>query len=633
MDKSKENNNNNENENENENENINLENNENNNDYENNNEEENNENINKNLEEDDFEDSDDSDESEDEEDEEETENKNEDEKISFLEEITNIKDKKSKDELTEEIVLNIHFKTFIKNLPSNSEKKEEKNLKKEESLLKFNVNKLLQKKKIKYKVTNEFNDNNFFIILSKDIPKELSDIYSIIKKVNIEIEDGFVKNVIFVVLQEGEESNKCDVFKSNLKEMKVLKLYIKKGEDKDGRKSFLTCTNNRIQMDYIINSIQNFYELKIKELESISLEDVNNEELELEEESKDNKLTNELFSNSVIIFTNINDTKKLTLKDPSKKIRLILSSFDKFMKKFPENSDVLCPKIFNTFTEKDNFFIETKKAFYLDASIFPIGAKDSDLHQYITQVYNHYSLKNLEDWNLFESKNKNKFKNNILSKYLSGKQYIEKVDKVPDLFGFDINYNQCYPTFILEDMILPLIAKHNEKIKILIPCFIKVNIQDNNTSNNLNKTKNNDSTLYLISYLYYSEQRIYLYPLYFVDTSKQIIDSSKEMEEIKKNILQNTNYYFTEIIKSSVLYSFVKIQFGGVINYSIDSIQLMDLNFHQNHFFTVFFQLFYTLMNLDKKPNEVLDIFAANDLIDHYYIFLQFVQELCDKDI
>ncbi len=156
---------------------------------------------------------------------------------------------------------------------------------------------------------------------------------------------------------------------------------------------------------------------------------------------------------------------------------------------------------------------------------------------------------------------------------------------------------------------------------------------DNNNGENINKTKNNDSTLYLISYLYYSNQRIYLYPLYFNDTDKKPLDNSKKMEEIKKNILQNTNYYFTEIIKSSVLYSFVKIQFGGIINHSIESIDLNDLNFHQNHFFTVFFQLFYALMNLDKKPNEVLDIFAANDLIDHYYIFLQFVQEICDKGI
>ncbi len=613
-----ENNNNNENNNELENM-FNLTDNDNNNNNDNDNEE--------NEEEQNFENQ--NEEGEEEEDEEEEnfdESEEEGEKLSFLDQIIETTEKK-KNEINEEIILNIHFKTFTKS-------PQQQSLKKEENLMRFNINKLLQKKKIKYKITNEFNDSNFFIILSKEIPKDLSDIYNVVKKVNIEIEEGFIKNVIFVVLQEGDEKDKCEVFKSNLKELKVLKLYIKKGEDKDGRKTFLTCTNNRIQIDYIINSIQNFYELKIKELENIKLDEVNNENLELEEPEVDTSLDEELYSNSVIIFTNINETKKLTLKDPSKKIRLILSSFDKFMSNFPSKTNILCSKILNSFKDKNDFFIETNKAVYLDASINPIGSTDSELHQYITQVYNHYSLQNNGDWLIYEEKKENKLKNNVLKKYLIAKEYLDnKSDKLNKLFNFDIHYNQGYPTFVLEDIILPLIAKHNEKIKVLIPCFIKINILDNNNGENINKTKNNDSTLYLISYLYYSNQRIYLYPLYFNDTDKKPLDNSKKMEEIKKNILQNTNYYFTEIIKSSVLYSFVKIQFGGIINHSIESIDLNDLNFHQNHFFTVFFQLFYALMNLDKKPNEVLDIFAANDLIDHYYIFLQFVQEICDKGI
>ncbi len=548
------------------------------------------------------------------------------EKISFLDQIINNNEKQSKkNNFSEEIILNIHFKSFSKSSTQLS-------LKKEESLIRYNINKLLEKKKIKYKITNEINDNNFFIIISREIPRDLSDIYSLVKKTNIEIEDGYIKNVIFVVIQEANENDKCDIFKSNLKELKVLKLFIKKGEDKDGRKTFLKCTNNRIQIDYIINSIQNFYELKIKELENIKLEEVNNTELELENKEKDDKLDDELYSNSVIVFTNINETKKLTLKDPSKKIRLILSSFDKFMKNFPQKNNILCSKILNAFIDNNNFFVEKKKAIYLDATINPIGTKDSNLYQYITQVYNHYSIKNNEEWSVYEKKNEIKLKNNILKKYLICKEFIKEKNNIESLLNFDINNNQGYPTFSLEEIILPLIANHDEKIKILIPCFIKVNIIDDN-EDDLNKKKNTDSTLYLINYLYYTNQRIYLYPLYFVDTSNQIIDNSEKMEIIKKNILQDTNYYFTEIIKSSVLYSFVKIQFGGVINYSIDSINLVDLNFHQNHFFNTFFQLFYTLMNFDKKPLEVLDIFEANDLIDHYYIFLQFVQELCDKDI
>ncbi len=556
-------------------------------------------------------------------------NINDSEKISFLDQIINGNEKEQKkDNFSEEIILNIHFKSFSKSSTPTS-------LKKEESLIKYNINKLLGKKKLKYKITNELNDNNFFIIISKEIPRDLSDIYLLVKKTNIEIEEGFIKNVIFIVIQEANENDKCDIFKSNLKELKVLKLFIKKGEDKDGRKTFLKCTNNRIQIDYIINSIQNFYELKIKELENIKLENVdNNEELELNEEKSNNTLDEELYSNSVIIFTNINDSKKLTLKDPSKKIRLILSSFDKFMKNFPQKTDILCSKILNAFIDNNRFFVEKNKAIYLDATINPLGTKDSNLHQYITQVYNHYSLKNNDEWLVYEKKNEIKLKNNILKKYLLCKEFIDKKNKFDNLFNFDINNNQGYPTFSLEDIILPLIAKHNEKINILIPCFIKINILENNENkNDIDKKKNTDSTLYLINYLYYSNQRIYLYPLYFIDSSNQIIDNSERMEIIKKNILQDTSYYFTEIIKSSVLYSFVKIQFGGIINYSIDSINLIDLNFHQNHFFNTFFQLFYSLMNLDKKPLEVLDIFEANDLIDHYYIFLQFIQELCDKEI
>ncbi len=545
---------------------------------------------------------------------------------SFLNQIIESEKKKN---VFEEVILNIHYKSFSTSTPPII-------LKKEENLLKHNISKLLSKKKIKFKSSPEMEEPNFFLIVSKEQPRNFSDINAVVKKSLIEIEEGIVKNVIFIVLEEVENKEDCKTFKSNLKEVKVLKLYIKKGEEKDGRKSFIECTNNRVQIDFIINSIQNFYELKLKELEEIQLEEAENENNQLEEveEEKEPKINDKLYSDSVISITNINDTTRLSLKDPSQKIRLLLSSFNKFMRVFPQQEKMLCPKIMNIFKDRKNLFIETERAIYLDASVTPIGTKENELYQFITQVYNHHSLKHIEEWNLFEKTQnealKNKLKDNILKKYLIGKEFIKEKTKPLDvLLGFNITNNQCYPTFGLEDILLPLIGDNNEKINVLIPFITKINILDDNSKDNINKTKNTTSTLYLISYLYYSNLRVYLYPLYYLDTSTNNIELSEKIKKIKKNILQDIQYYFTESIKSSVLYEFIKIQFGGVINTNIESIELNDLNFQQNQFFTVFFQLFYSLMNLDKKPDEILNIFGGNDLIDHYYIFLQFIQEVC----
>lgn len=530
-----------------------------------------------------------------------------------------------------EMILNIHYKSFSTSSPPVI-------LKKEESLIRYIIGQQMQKRRIKFKSSPDMDEPNFFIIVSKEQLRNFSDIYSVVQKTSIELEDGIVKNIIYILLEEAENNDDCKPFKSTMREIKIVKLYVKNGDDKDGRKSFFDCTSNKMQLDIIFNSMQNFYELKLKELESIELiEEGKNNNNSLEEvfEEKEPVIDEKLHSQSIISITNINETSRLSLKDPSQKIRLLLSSFNKFMRVFPQQEKMLCPAIMNIFKERKNLFIETERAIYLDASVTPIGSKDSDfMYQYITQVYNHHSLKHIESWTLFEKKKgdvlKNKLGGNILKKYLIGREFMKEQTRPLDvLLGFNMSNNQCYPTYPLEDILLPLIGDNNEKINVLIPFITKVNILDDNMKDNINKTKNTTSTLYLVSYLYYSNMRIYLYPLYFIDSASNTVDLSERMRKIKKNIIQDIQYYFTELIKSSILYEFTKIQFGGVINGDIESIELSDLNFQQNQFFTVFFQLFYTLMNLEKKPDEILNIFGGNDLIDHYYIFLQFIQESC----
>jgi hypothetical protein len=83
------------------------------------------------------------------------------------------------------------------------------------------------------------------------------------------------------------------------------------------------------------------------------------------------------------------------------------------------------------------------------------------------------------------------------------------------------------------------------------------------------------------------------------------------------------------MIHNSVLYSFGKIQYGGYISPYIDELDNEDIPIGLLEFLIIFFQFFYTILNPNEKPNEILQIFSTNDLNDHFYIFLQFLQEIC----
>ena len=66
-----------------------------------------------------------------------------------------------------------------------------------------------------------------------------------------------------------------------------------------------------------------------------------------------------------------------------------------------------------------------------------------------------------------------------------------------------------------------------------------------------------------------------------------------------------------------------------MITYDIPSLENTNIPSNIQDFLIVYFQLFYSLINPEEKPNEIIHIFPILDIHDHYYIFLQFFQEIC----
>ncbi len=495
-------------------------------------------------------------------------------------------------------------------------------LKGEDGLLKHTIGKKLQEKNIKFNWFNQTEGPVFIIVFGLNEPESIKEIYNVIDKRKLVLENGVVQNMIYLYLQEVEDKDKCDHYKTSKEDLTIIKLFLNKDKNKGGKRQFMDCIPNKIHLENITTTIQSFYELKLKNVEESKLEDEN-----LEEEEK---IDSKIFSSSVIL--RLNDHSTLALKDPSAKIKIMMNRFSSMMNQYPVHTKKLCGSLFDLLSKEEKMvYIEESKAIYNDVYLYQIG-KEDDLNQFSIKVSNHYYQKNKKVLDKYINDNLNKHKNNLLQKYLITKEYIKTNPNLETkLFNFDITNSQMYPSYGLEDILLNLIAQKKQELRILIPMFTHLHYFNNNHNNSdpNNKSDYNSSKFFLISYLLFDNKRIYLYPLHLIDL-KNPIQNNEKMEKIRKNVINDLGLYINEVLKSSVLSSFVKIQYGGTIDsFQHQSLILNDLPSNMNHFLIIFFQLFYTLLNKDIPPNEVLSIFPVNDLNDHFYIFLQFIQETC----
>lgn len=488
-----------------------------------------------------------------------------------------------------------------------------------DGLMKKNLQPILQRKHVDFEYGSSNEDTVYYLITGQSLPKQTSDIYSSVKKTLLNIDEGFIQNCIFLLFEEVNDKMDCKPFKSTNPEMNIIKLYLQKPKEGEGeqRRTFITCIENTKNLEKIGSLIHTFYELKMKEFEEIQLQEANIEENESE------KINKKIFSPSVILKTN--EVAKLFLKNPSMNIKLILKNFRQMMSQFPEHQNLLCEKLMDLFKDKDpSLKIEQERAVYADIYLNHFG-KEHNLNQFSITVANHMYQEKKEALSKFEEGFVNKMKENPLKRYLVMNEYKKKNPVDKKLFKLQIENNYFYPSYALEDILVHLFAQNKEKIRVLIPFIVR--IHDLMEMNTPDEGKHDKSPLYLISYLFYDDKRIYLYPLYFLDTSNQKKD--EDILKYKKTIIDNISVYLTEMIKNSVLHSFVKIQFGGVIQYHIPTLMNDDILENMNEFLIVYFQLFYGILNKEYKPNEILQIFDSNDLNDHFYVFLQFLQEVC----
>ncbi len=515
-------------------------------------------------------------------------------------------------------------------------------------LLKYLLSRTLSEKGVSYKYPQDATNFLFYIVTTTELPEEPSEIYKSVKKSNVVIEEGKAKNMVMVLLEEVVNEEACDKFNSPINEYDVMKLYVQKERDDQDRLVMINCINNEIQIEKLIKDIENFYNENRGEGEGEEREEkeereengkrdnldefpMENDELE---EIKEYSINKNVYSNSVLL--KVDDSSKLFLKNPAQTIKLVLNKFKGMMNDFPKNSKIICSKIFDVLQQKDeSFYIETEIAMICDISIYKFG-KEENLGQFSTKVSNRLYEKNIEKVDkLIESNNK--YVKNPLRKYLILRDYIKTNESEDEgmLFNFDINLNKYYSTYVLEDILLRKIAEKGEKFRMLIPFFTHVHIfNDKDVNNNVSNENMDKSSIYLVSYLLYDNRRIYFLPLYLVDRDNveepsvlnEYTISNKRM---RKGIIDNVSSYLQTIIRESVLNSFAKIQYGGIITPFIDEIENDDIPLNVMYFLIVFFQLFYSILNPEENPNEVLQIFSTNDLNDHFYIFLTFLQEIC----
>lgn len=541
----------------------------------------------------------------------EEENVNEEANMDFDEEE---EEEKPTEESGEKPTLNITFRYF----------KQTESTKGVEGLTKHNLGKLLGKKRVKFEFSSDSEEPIYYIVTTFEVPKQASEAYSSVKRQNLEIEEGVVQNMVMLFFEEVENEDECEKYKSEITEYPVLKMYVMKKKDQEGRRRFVDCVNNTIQMEKLVNLIHTYYELKMKSVKEIQLEEGNN----MLEENVEVQINKNIVSNSVLL--KVDDSSKLFLKNPAQKIQLVLSKFRKMMNQFPQHQKELCPVLFEVLKKKDSTFtMEENRAMHLNVDIRKFG-KEENLDQFTTKVESEMFVENQPKMEkILQS---NKFQKNPLRQYLLVREE-EKSHPSPEklLFDFHIEKNRFYPSFVLEDILLPMIAEKTEKFRLLIPLFTRVKIQMERENE-----KDSFSEFYLISYLFYDHKKIYFLPLYFVDMKLSSLQMNEMLEKstiptkrIMKGVIDSLSTYLRDLIQDSTLQSFAKIYYGGMLSPFIEELENDDLPLNMNHFLIVFFQLFYSILNPDEHPNEILKIFSSNDLNDHFYVFLQFIQEIC----
>jgi hypothetical protein len=540
----------------------------------------------------------------------EEENINEEANMNFDEE----EEEKPSEETGEKPTLNITFRYF----------KQTESTKGVEGLTKHNLGKLLGKKRVKFEFSSDSEEPIYYIVTTFEVPKQASEAYSSVKRQNLEIEEGVVQNMVMLFFEEVENEDECEKYKSEITEYPVLKMYVMKKKDQEGRRRFVDCVNNTIQMEKLVNLIHTYYELKMKSVKEIQLEEGNN----MLEENVEVKINKNIVSNSVLL--KVDDSSKLFLKNPAQKIQLVLSKFRKMMNQFPQHQKELCPVLFEVLKKKDSTFtMEENRAMHVNVDIHKFG-KEENLDQFTTKVESEMFVENQSK--LEKILQSNKFQKNPLRQYLLVREE-EKSHPSQEklLFDFHIEKNRYYPSFVLEDILLPMIAEKTEKFRLMIPLFTRVKIHMERENE-----KDSFSEFYLISYLFYDHKKIYFLPLYFVDMKLSSLQMNEMLEKstiptkrIMKGVIDSLSTYLRDMIQDSSLQSFAKIYYGGMLSPFIEELENDDLPLNMNHFLIVFFQLFYSILNPDEQPNEILKIFSSNDLNDHFYVFLQFIQEIC----
>jgi hypothetical protein len=513
--------------------------------------------------------------------------------------------------------------------------KEDDRFKNITGLLKFHLGNLLQKENIPYqfhgnpeKGENSIEKKNmhYWLITSFQLPEKITNMYETVSKKYMDVDAGRILNGCMLIFKEVENDGECVKYRSSFEEYDVIQFYVNKENDKEGRKQLFGCMENNINMDRLVEYIKTYYELKTNK----------NEELEIKEEgieeNKEEKINSQIFTNSILL--RVDDTTKLFLKDPSKNIQLHVSKLQKLMNDFPVPKKKICENVLNILMERDtSFLMEEDRAIYNNVVVHKFG-KEENLNQYSIEVSNGAYQEHQKGFEEYREKMKNKMKRNSpIEKYLMMREYKKghHVEMNP-IFNYKIEDSQYYPTYVLEDILFTLISEKTSKFRLLIPMITKVQIM-NSTGEDQEEKNITKSNLYLISYLYYQNHQIFFYPLLFreEDASLKVPLDGISWNKLKKNILDNVSEFLYQNIEDSVFKNLgkYKIQYGGMISPFIPELENDEIPERLLDFLVVYFQLFYTWMNPEENPKEILKIFALNDLNDHFYIFLQFLEEIC----
>jgi len=444
-----------------------------------------------------------------------------------------------------------------------------------------------------------------------------------------------VTNAMMIIFEEVQNETECRKFISDFEEISIYKLYVKR--ESNHKKNLIHCIQNTTQIEKIISTLKNYYENKIDEIKAIEFEEGDSdydeiEEDEIKQNQKKRVINDKIYSDSVIL--TVDDFSRLSLRDEDMKVKIILSNFRRMIHEFPKIQSILCPKLMETIQEKDSgLVIINNRSLFIHSKLEYYG-RDDNLNQYNIEVSNHYYKKIQNNFDRYSEEFQNRHKGNILKKYLSGKEYLKThPSDIESFFTLSLEGNELYSSYVLEDILIPQLIENKPKTRILIPLIVELDIESQEsrmTDDGIQIGGVEQDKIYYMCYLFYDKKRIYLYPLYLFYKDENVdLLRDRKMENIKKVLLNKLCRYLQQMIESSVLYTLLKIQFGGMIHYDISTLENINIPSNIQDFLIVYFQLFYSLINPEEKPNEIIHIFPTIDIHDHYYIFLQFFQEIC----